>query len=832
MNSSGRKILAALVATASIATLTTYRSNGPATAQTTGHTQVWTARAGTALFPDSLPTDSGGGTTVALDAARHEFETGQIAIRRDQAFTINKVDFTPLRDGHRQIAASNLTYNFVKFERLNHNTRFAGTQYVYAPSRPAPDNFPEGLSNAPSVNVEANKTQPIWVRAYVPKQTAGGVYRGQARIHTDRGLYVVPVSVNVRPVTIPDAKDSGFTDVNWTLLFGTVSYQEPVVETMLANYGFSPFSPEWWKLMEDYANLRRDYRHNNLSLPVSTLLIAGGTTVDPDGKVNFKWDKLDQVAKFFMDRGTVSRLEGLWMAGGPGYWTKWDVETLARDADGKTVKKYVDWDSDEGKAYMTQYFTALRDHVKAKGWEKLWWMHVGDEPQGASGREGWNGIFDFLRPIWPDVKIGDATFHDPNATEVSKREDITIPNLLNYEWNPKPFDDARAQGKDLWLYNCNIPTLGFLNRFVDQPVYYNRLISWLAAARGANGRLHWAFNNWNISMDDQEVKGDFWIVNPDKQYKHLLERTTRLEQQRDGNEDWEVIEILKKRRPDLAKDLALAVASKPGTFSADVPYMERIRALVLDAAAGKPISGRDFAAQLGGGAAADLGSQRQVDGVVLNWGAGHPAEYTIQTSYDNVTWVDAVTRKASNGGEDFVGINGKARYIRFKAPVTGLTSFKVTGFALPRENLVGGREYKKSWEPPSGFPDSSLRESTDGVISDNFGDGRPYVIQGKPDEKKDFDVSFDLGSTKTVREVQVQGYVEYSGYRPDTVRVLTSTDGVTWTDRGGVSRPNDASGNRWEVRFTPVEAQHVKVAFTRTFTKSADGVFLDDIEVY
>ena len=47
-----------------------------------------------------------------------------------------------------------------------------------------------------------------------------------------------------------------------------------------------------------------------------------------------------------------------------------------------------------------------------------------------------------------------------------------------------------------------------------------------------------------------------------------------------------------------------------------------------------------------------------------------------------------------------------------------------------------------------------------------------------------------------------------------------------------MTRPNAASGDKFEVRFAPVRAQHVKVAFTRTFTKAADGVFLDDIEVY
>ncbi len=66
------------------------------------------------------------------------------------------------------------------------------------------------------------------------------MYRGLVRVETDQGTFTVPLSVNVRAITIPDAKDSGFTDVEWTLFFGTVSHQEPPVETMLANYGFSP----------------------------------------------------------------------------------------------------------------------------------------------------------------------------------------------------------------------------------------------------------------------------------------------------------------------------------------------------------------------------------------------------------------------------------------------------------------------------------------------------------------------------------------------------------------------------------------------------------------
>ncbi|GAB3746114.1 glycoside hydrolase domain-containing protein [Microlunatus parietis] len=797
---------------------------------------LWAARASTHVFPDSLPDDTGGASALALDSARNEFEAGQVVVRWDREFTIKKVSFGSLTAGRHTIAASNLTYNFVKFTSLNHNSVFdknGSKQIVYAPSRPAPDDFPDGLSNTPSIKVGANRTQPVWVRVKVPRDAAGGVYRGTVTLETDRGNLSLPLSINVRPVTIPDAKDSGFTDVEWTLFFGTVSYQEPPVETMLANYGFSPFSPEWWKLMEDYARIRKDYRNNNLSLPMSTLLMQGEQTrVDPDGTVHFDWSRVDEVVEFFTERGTVSRLEGLWMAGGPGYWSKWDVETLATGPDGKLIKKYVDWDTAEADSYITQYVTALRDHVKAKGWDQRWWMHVGDEPQGAVGKEGWLGIYGKIKAIWPEVKIGDATFHEGLASEISQYEDVVIPNLLNYETHPAAWDKARAEGKDLWLYNCNIPTLGFLNRFVDQPQYYQRLIGWLAAARGANGHLHWAFNNWNISMDDQEVKGDFWTVNVDKEHKDLLERTLRLESLRDGIEDWEVIEILKRKQPGLATDLAKALASKPGTFTGDVTYLERIRALVLDAAAGKPLAGRNLAKVIKTGGAVDLGAQHQVDGVFVTWGDAHPESYTIQTSYDGKSWVDAGTRTGSKGGAEFVGLNAKARYVRLKAAAPGLVDFKIAGAPVGRPNLVGGMTYHKSWEPPKDFADDTLLESTDGVVSDNFGDKRPYVIQGAPDETKDFSVTFDFDAPKTVREVDVQGYVEYSYYRPDTVRVLTSVDGTAWTDRGGLTRPNDASGNRYLVRFAPVEAKHVKIAFTRTFTKRDNGVFIDEIEVY
>ncbi|GAB3942120.1 hypothetical protein GCM10029976_062620 [Kribbella albertanoniae] len=123
------RLLAAVLVTAIITTSTTPSIAQPAT-------QVWAARAATHVFPDSLPTDTGAGTTLALDSARNEFEAGQVVIRRDRAFTIKRVSFSPLTSGFRAIPPSELSYNFVKFTALNHNSVFGGNQYVYAPSPP------------------------------------------------------------------------------------------------------------------------------------------------------------------------------------------------------------------------------------------------------------------------------------------------------------------------------------------------------------------------------------------------------------------------------------------------------------------------------------------------------------------------------------------------------------------------------------------------------------------------------------------------------------------------------------------------------------------------
>uniref|UniRef100_UPI003F499C7C glycoside hydrolase domain-containing protein n=1 Tax=Nonomuraea bangladeshensis TaxID=404385 RepID=UPI003F499C7C len=819
------RTLSALVVLAASALLAI---SSPAAHGSAFGTGVWTESAYTSVFPDSRPS-ADADTTLRLDTARNEFEGGQIVLRRPDTYTINKVRFTDLLSGQDRLDAANLTYNFVEYVHLNANTIFGGNQWISPVTRKAPGAFPDRLLNDASLQVkEANATRPIWVRAYIPKSTPGGLYKGVATVETTAGEMSVPIEINVRPVTLPDARDSAFTNVLWTLFFGDLSHEEYEVETIKKFYGIDRYSADWWTLMDNVAKVMKEHRTNNLTLPMINFLRDGGTYLDASGRYHFNWSRFDQVVEFFLARGGIKRLEGFWTNGGPGYWSKWDVQII--DAAGK--RAWVDWDSPEAARWIDQYIPALKAHLAEKGWTDRWWMHVGDEPQGDHGQAAWNGIATKVRSHWPGVRLGDAAFHEPWASRLAEKADILIPNELNYNIDPTTYDAERAKGKELWLYNCNIPVGNYLNRFLDQPHWNQRLTMWWAFSRKATGYLHWAYNNWQYTMDQQEQKGDGILVWPDPTRK-TIESSIRYESLRDGIEDWEVLNLAK------ANDLATALIQDADTYTPDTAYMQRVRRIALDLAAGKSLPDRartaTATASSGNAAAAidgdpatvwqpsgngwlrlDLGRQTQIDLVRLTWNGD--ATHKLLVSYDGNSWTPTA------------GNNVKGRYLRVETS-GGLRGIEVAGSALATANLAGGRPYTLS-EPPSRFPDSG-RESTDGVLADAWDDGRTYGYNLDLGQSKKVEMTIDLGSVHLVDNAKVHAYEEYPAYRPDTVTVFTSVDGKRFAQRAVQPSANGTSGIWYDLRFLAAPARYVKVAFAKTRSSAeAEAMLIDEVEIY
>ncbi|MFF1815758.1 glycoside hydrolase domain-containing protein [Kribbella sp. NPDC058245] len=825
----------------------------------------WTEPSSASVFQDSLPSKESG-RAIALDAAANEEESAQIVLRSSSTVTVDGVSFSALTSTGKAIAASNLSYNFVTYKHLNANTVFGGNQPIYPVVRKAPGDFPDPLSNARTASVGPRTSLSIWVTAAVPKGTAAGVYTGTATVATNAGPLEVPISVDVRGITLPDPKDQTFETTLWNTFFGEISWK-PDGRTIEQTYQYERYTPQYWDLMEKVAVQMKRHRTNTLTLPLVNMLLDGNTTVTNNssgtGVYSFDWSKIDQVVQFMVDRGVVKRLEGFWVSADTDNWGRpadgiREVE-IVDGTGGKGSRNYVNWDSAKAKNFIDQFIPELHKHLDAKGWTEglEYWMHVGDEPGIGGGQEetAWRGILARMRTKWPTVRVGDAAFHEPVAASVSKEMSVVIPNLLNYDQNQAAYDALRAQGKDLYLYNCNIPVGNYLNRFIDQPQFNQRLTPWYAYSRGANGYLHYSMNGWLANLDDVESKGDHYIVWPDKD-NNTIQSSIRYESLRDGIEDYEVLNILGTTNPKLARDLATALTQRADKYSPDTGYQARIRRLALDAAAGKPIApdlarnttatassvtaGHEAAKAVDGdnttswqpsGTGAqwlqvDFGRQVQLDGLQLNWSGTAAGSYDVKVSYDGARWSTAY----SGGGGAFAGINGKARYVRveFSSGVSGLNSLEVAGSPLAKQNLLGGRSYSVN-PAPNDKPDSGF-ESTDGVLADAHDDGRTYGFGAGQGTAT---IQFDLGSAKSIDEVRLHAYEEYPAYRPDRVTIATSTDNVTWQQKGFLpGTPNDQSKIWYQFDFPPTTARYVRVTLNKTFTADASVMLVDEIEAY
>jgi len=826
-------------------------------------TDVWVESSYVNVFQDSLKPE-GAKTSIRIAAARNEFEAAQVILRSDQAFTINSETFTNLTSGSNVIDSSNLKYQFVEYEYLNSNSHCdnvieRGAGY-----------YPDALSNATSISVAANKTQPIWIRAYIPKNIPAGIYTGTATIITSQGNYSVGITIDVKNVTLPDSNAGNFDCALWTQYCGPTSWYEPY-DDMAIGFGVERYTPQWWAIVGDIAQKMKDYRNTTLTVNMCYLLMDGGTYKDSNGVYHFNWSKFDEVIQFFIDQGAVKRLEGVFI-GQQQTSGRMMSEILDTNASGQTFRTYVYPGSAASNAWIDQFIPALRDHLDEKGWTDMWWMHIGDEPGDAQVIADYKYLANRVKAAWnrDDLKLGDAMFSYGAATQLVRYPNIWIPITDMFEQNRTFFTNRQALGEEVWFYNCSSPRGMNLNRGIDQPVWMQRATIWMAYKYGVTGYLHWGFNAWHYNLDEQYVKGDGWIVKPDKP-NLKLKLTIRYESLRDGIEDYELFKIAEQVNPGITKGIADSLISSGTRYTRDTDYMMRLRENLLNAAAGTAVFSPDRAynknvtasSQTTGYEAAkavdnnpatswkssaggtqwiqvDLGAQYKLDGIRLKWDVPYATNYKIQTSYDGSIWSDIVTATSGSGG-DFFGVrNCKARYIRIYCTSSSgshyaLKSIEVGGVQLERENLAGGRPYQKP-SPHSSYPDSTGRESTDGIIAGCFEDGKSYAYMIPQGGVIGPEIVVDLGSVKTVGEVKIHGYEKYEwDYRVQSLLVLTSVDGVNYTRKGSLWYPNGEDGIWYNITFPATLARYVKVIFYKIFIAvgfTHDWLFIDEIEVY
>lgn len=531
---------------------------------------VWVASSYENVFQDSVKPGAAG-TTIDLVVVRNEYESAQIAMRQDSAFSITGVTFSNLTSGSNTIAKSNLKYNFVEYDYIGENTsgQAQGTTVKWGPGY-----YPDALSNNATKSVSANKTQPIWVTAYIPKTAAAGTYTGTATVNTNVGNFPVDIKVEVNNATIPDSKDGNFSWFAWQQTGGTWGFDSwkdsHPNDNIQDVYGYERYTPQWWALVGDIAQKMKEGRINVLYVNTPELLVDGGTTLT-NGTYNFNWSKVDEYIQYHIDRGVVKYLEG-----GPLF----DV-VIKNDASGKAMKTVLPISDPIIPNFLDQFLPALHTHLQQKGWLDIWFQHVGDEPHNQAMFNHYAAVVNKARALAPGLKLGDAIYtEDALNALVGSNVDWYIPRTDLYDTDRiNQFDSFAAAGKVITLYDCNWPQGNYMNRFLDKPVYENRLHGWLAYSTDTNSFLHWGWNYWTrgpntsfLPADDQLWKGDPYIVHPDIP-NNKIKDTIRSVGYRDAAEDFEVFKILESTNKILAKNISRSIVPDSLNFSRNIDLM-------------------------------------------------------------------------------------------------------------------------------------------------------------------------------------------------------------------------------------------------------------------
>ncbi len=202
-----------------------------------------------------------------------------------------------------------------------------------------------------------------------------------------------------------------------------------------------------------------------------------------------------------------------------------------------------------------------------------------------------SGLLVFSDPIW---ERPDLTFHQ----DALLLADILCPNLSLYadgaEESRDYYKRLRAQGKQLWFYNCDGPTRAF-----DPDAYYRRM-AWQAFNEGATGVGFWAFGDLGhglSSWNEYTVQGTSFspvFLDQDSVTDSLYWQAVR-----EGIEDYEYLAMLqdagesttdlafRQRALELLAEIAEQVPLLKGrryqwTLERDRSLLDHYRLAVLD----------------------------------------------------------------------------------------------------------------------------------------------------------------------------------------------------------------------------------------------------------
>jgi hypothetical protein len=366
--------------------------------------------------------------------------------------------------------------------------------------------------------------------------------------------------VNVYSPVIPPAGKDSFPYTNW---FG--------VERMAARHGLEMWSDAHWRMIRKYARMMLHARQNVFWCPLRYVFEM------KKGAAILNCERLRRYVRTFTAEGLHYILGGHFARRPRGTWNDPKFE-LRLTGSGST--------SVEGNIDLARIAGQLMCEIERNGWQDRWIQHVADEPNDANASE-YRILCGIVRKYLPGIPLLDATLDRSLVGSV----DIWCPQGQRYQTHRKQFEDFRKAGDKVWFYTCCFPGGRWLNRLLDMELLRPTLMGWYGGLYDLDGYLHWGLNQYpneqhpfNRSIVRARTAGahlpagDTHIVYPGKNGPWS---SLRLEAQREGLEDYELLKLLRARSPKRADAIIRRVVRGFGSYTKDVKTFRSARRALL-----------------------------------------------------------------------------------------------------------------------------------------------------------------------------------------------------------------------------------------------------------
>jgi hypothetical protein len=377
--------------------------------------------------------------------------------------------------------------------------------------------WPDPLLELAQVDVPAGKVQPLWVTVHAPKEARAGEYRGTITLRADNAPTTqVELLVKVWNITLPErpkframALDGPRTEAYYDLLLAHR------ISPAYAMCGWS------WDRPQPPVVRRAD-----------------GT-----------WDfsAADRIAEHCVPRGmNAFVISHAPKPGKYGFPQEYSAEYRQRFA---------------------EFLKAYTEHLRTKGWLELGMTYNIDE----AAPQLWEMCKENYRQakvIAPEVPMMQCLNEPKGVAALAGFADIWDVYITQFQEAGVP---ARMKAGDQgWFALCCYPA-AHPNLFIDYPGIDARIVGWLSWKAGVSGFEYWSVSSWgedpkrlaNGYLDAVEsdwqantfgsYNGDGYLTYPGPGGKPLS--SIRLENLRDGFQDWELLAMLKERGGKRAEEL-------------------------------------------------------------------------------------------------------------------------------------------------------------------------------------------------------------------------------------------------------------------------------------